>query len=153
MDSRSNNYDDIINTEYPFELKHARINKNDRAAQFSAFQALSGYGAEIREAARLTDKRVDLDEFLKDILNTKIQRIGEKVHERLLVQIVYFVPDAKKDGGKYVTALERVKKIDEYTKSLQTVSGLDIPIEDIYELDLFEESGQEGYHESGHKES
>lgn len=37
MDSKSSNYDDIINTEYPFELKHVRMNKNDRAAQFSAF--------------------------------------------------------------------------------------------------------------------
>lgn len=37
MDSRSNNYDDIIDTEYPFELKHMHMSKNNRAAQFSAF--------------------------------------------------------------------------------------------------------------------
>ena len=37
MNSRSNNYGDIIDTEYPFKLKHIRMGTNDRAAQFSAF--------------------------------------------------------------------------------------------------------------------
>lgn len=45
-----------------------------------------------------------------------------------LTKIVYFVPDAKKDGGKYMTVLERVKRIDQYTQSIQTVSGLNIPL-------------------------
>lgn len=152
MNSRSNNYDDIINTEYPFELKHMRMSINDRAAQFSAFQALSGFEAEIQEAARSTDEQVELDESHKDVLNATLKRIREKASTLPLSKIVYFVPDAKKDGGKYVTVLESVKRIDEYTKSVQTVSGLNIPIKHIYELELFEESGQTSYHESAYKE-
>ena len=31
MNSRSNNYGDIIDTEYPFKLKHIRMGTNDRA--------------------------------------------------------------------------------------------------------------------------
>lgn len=67
MDSKSSNYDDIINTEYPFELKHVRMNKSDRALQFFVFQALSGFEAEIQEAARFTDEQIELDESDKNI--------------------------------------------------------------------------------------
>jgi len=151
MNSRPNNYDDIIDTEYPFELKHVRMSASDRAAQFSAFQALSGFEAMIHETARSTDEQVELDESLKDILNARLKRT-EEASEQPLIQIVYFMPDAEKNGGKYVTVLERVKKIDEYTKSVQTVSGLNIPIKDIYEFKLFEEIEQKGYHESAYEE-
>ena len=103
MNSRSNNYGDIIDTEYPFKLKHIRMGTNDRAAQFSAFQALSGFEAMIHETARSTDKQVELDESFADNLNEKLKRISEKVSELPLVQIVYFAADTQKDGGKYVT--------------------------------------------------
>lgn len=78
MNSRSINYDGIIATEYPFELKHIRMNISGRAAQFSAFQTLSGFEAEIQETVRFTDKQVELDESHKDILNAKLKRIREK---------------------------------------------------------------------------
>ena len=55
MNSRSNNYGDIIDTEYPFKLKHIRMGTNDRAAQFSAFQALSGFEAMIHMSSRNTE--------------------------------------------------------------------------------------------------
>ena len=47
-----------------------------------------------------------------------------------------------------MTALERVKRIDQYAHSIQTVSGLNIPIQDIYELELLGEKEQPDYHES-----
>lgn len=90
-----------------------------------------------------------MDESRKDILNAKLKRIKEKVPELPLTKIVYFVLDAKKAGGKYMTVLERVKKIDQHTQSVQTVSGLNIPLKDIYELELLEERKQLDYHESG----
>lgn len=140
MGSRPSNYDDIIDTEYPFELKHMRMSKSGRAAQFSAFQPLSGFEAAIQETARSIDEQVELDGVLKEVLDAKLRHIREKAYKQPLIQIVYFVPDAKKDGGKYMTVLERVKRIDKHTQSVQTVSGLSIPIKDIYELELLEES-------------
>lgn len=125
---------------------------NDRAAQFSAFQALSGFEAEIQEAARSTYEQVELDESHKDVLNATFMCIREKVSELPLTKIVYFEPDAKKNGGKYITVLERVKRIDQYAQSIQTVSGLNIPIEDIYELELLGERKQPDYHESNCEE-
>lgn len=131
------NYDDIINTKYPFNLKHSRMSAIDRAAQFSAFKALSGYDAEIKETARLTDRQIDLDDSAVVIMDTKLQIIKEKIYnsDHPLVQIVYFVPDTKKMGGEYVRVSEKIKKIDEVSKSIQTTTGLNILIKDIYELE------------------
>ena len=74
MNSMSNKYGDIIDTEYPFKLKHIRMGANDRAAQFSAFQALSGFETMIHETARSTDKQIELDESFTDKLNVIFMR-------------------------------------------------------------------------------
>lgn len=131
----SKNYDDILNTDYPFVLNHARMSIRSRAAQFSAFKALSGYETEINEAARWTDAKLELDEDSRDDLDVKLQLLQAVISERPLVQIVYFIPDTKKDGGTYTTILENIKKIDETSKSIVTVSGLRIPISNIYKLE------------------
>lgn len=137
MNMNPNDYADIINTKYPFKLKHPRMSAIDRAAQFSAFRALSGYDAEIEETARLTDRQADLDDSAVEILDTKLQAIKEKIYnsDHPLVQIVYFVPDTKKTGGAYVRVSAKIKKIDEVSKSIQTTTGLNILIQDIYELE------------------
>lgn len=36
-------YDDILNTPYPFPLRHERMEREKRAAQFAAFRALAGF--------------------------------------------------------------------------------------------------------------
>ena len=130
-------YSDIINTDYPFLLKHPRMSMENRAAQFSAFKALSGHDEEIAEAERLTENRVELDEYTKEILSKKIQFIIEKLHnyEQPLVKIVYFKPDDKKSGGAYITIREKIKRIDEVFKTVQTTNGLLISTEDIYVID------------------
>ena len=38
-----NNYDDIIDVEYPFPLKHPRMSMLARGSQFAPFAALTGY--------------------------------------------------------------------------------------------------------------
>lgn len=38
-------YDDIIMLEHPTSSRHPRMSIHDRAAQFSAFAALTGYDA------------------------------------------------------------------------------------------------------------
>ena len=66
-------YDDIINLPHPTSAKHPRMPLYDRAAQFSPFAALSGHGAAIEETARLTDRRIELDEDTKAMLDLKQQ--------------------------------------------------------------------------------
>lgn len=129
------NYSDIINTKYPFALQHPRMSISDRAAQFSAFKALSGYDAEVEEAERLTDMQIELDEDAKECLDLRLQVIQDNVADQPLVRIVYFIPDDKKTGGKYVSITERIKKVDTNTKTVQMTTGLVIPVKDIYKLE------------------
>ena len=69
------NYDDIINLPCPTSKRHPRMAMIDRAAQFAPFAALTGYDDNIKEATRLTDKKIELDEQKKIILNNKLQLV------------------------------------------------------------------------------
>ena len=55
-------YDDIIHLPHHVSATHPSMTAMDRAAQFSPFAALTGYDAAIKETARLTDERIELDE-------------------------------------------------------------------------------------------
>ena len=55
------NYDDIIHLPHHRSKKHAPMPLIDRAAQFSPFAALTGHDAAIKETARLTDRKIELD--------------------------------------------------------------------------------------------
>ncbi len=131
------NYNDIINTKYPFKTSRKRMSNYDRAAQFSAFKALSGYEEEIEETSRETEGEVELDENEKEIINSKIHILGEALHSHIQpqVQITYFTPDSRKEGGAYTTANVIVKKIDNDYREIRTTDGLAIPIEYIYKID------------------
>jgi uncharacterized protein (UPF0248 family) len=115
----------------------------DRAAQFSPFAALTGYDAAIKETARLTDGRIELDESMKDALNDKLQIIADRLKEHPEIAVSYFQPDAKKSGGAYVTAAGPVKKIDDYERVVVMTDGTAIPIDEIISIDglIFETMG------------
>ena len=53
----------------------------------------------------------------------------------LVIKITYFQADLKKSGGKYVTVLASIKKIDEYNKVLVLNNGKKIKIDDLYWLE------------------
>lgn len=128
-------YADIINLPHHVSSKHSQMPISDRAAQFSPFAALTGHEEAIKETARLTDERIELDEDRKFRLNEKLQTIlgcNEKYPE---VSILYFLPDTKKAGGSYVTYTGRLKKIDEYEKILVMTDGVRIEINQIYEIE------------------
>lgn len=61
-------YDDIINLPHHISKTRPQMSMHDRAAQFSAFAALSGYDDIIKETARLTDSKMELtDEEISDV--------------------------------------------------------------------------------------
>ena len=64
-----NSYDDIINLPHHVSSRHPQMSITDRAAQFSPFAALTGYGDVIRETARLTDAKPELTDAEKNILD------------------------------------------------------------------------------------
>lgn len=97
----SGKYDDIINLPHPTSKKHPRMSRQNRAAQFSPFAALTGYEAEIREIARQTEKKKQLSEDHWDMLNEKIMELLKLPHKPVRAVVTYFVPDPKKEGGTY----------------------------------------------------
>ena len=135
----SNKYDDIINLSHHVSNKHPQMTLEARAAQFAPFAALTGYDGQVKETARLTDKRIELDEEVKLILDMKIQVIQEMLSNRPKVEITYFIPDTKKDGGKYETIVNNVKKIDNYNGQIIMQNDLIIDIKDIVDInsDIF----------------
>lgn len=137
-------YDDIINLPHPTSPKHPRMSAIDRAAQFSPFAALTGYEAAIQETARLTDRRIELDESAKTVLDEKLRLLADAIETRPEASITYFLPDAKKAGGEYVTATGRMKKIDNYERVIVMMNGKKIPLEDILDIvgDLFQTTSQ-----------
>lgn len=127
-------YNDIINMPHHVSRRHKQMPLSDRAAQFSPFSALSGYGDAVKETARQTDGRIYLSEDAKAVINDKIRILSEMSYSEP-VSITHFVPDDKKNGGQYITDTVTVKKIDEYNKVIKMNNGAIIAFKDILELD------------------
>ncbi|RGM79402.1 MULTISPECIES: hypothetical protein [Ruminococcus] len=118
------NYEDIRNHER-YQLKHhTPMSLESRAAQFAPFAALVGYDEEIGEAARSTDGREELSEDAIDALNQAFQKLLEHEKERPLVTVTYFQPDAKKDGGRYMTYTGNFRFYDAEKRVMKFVDGM-----------------------------
>lgn len=128
------NYEDIINLPHHISKKHRPMPREARAAQFAPFAALTGYESDVNEAARYTGKRRELGEYETERLNRRINEIRDGIHGNTEVIITYFKPDEKKAGGEYLNIGGRVRKIDDYGRTLTLTSGALIPLDDIFEI-------------------
>jgi len=108
---------------------------SDRAAQFAPFAALTGYDAAIKETGRLTDERIELDVEALSALDMKYQLLMEALDEAPEVTITYFRPDERKAGGKYVSAVGAVKKIDDFERRITMQDGAKIPMDDVLSIE------------------
>lgn len=111
-----NKYDDIINLSHHVSNTREPMTLYNRAAQFAPFTALKGYDSAIKEVARITSKKIELAEDLKNILNENIKMINRNIKQNPKVIITYFIPDNKKIGGSYETIIGYVKRIDNVNK-------------------------------------
>lgn len=132
-------YEDIVNLPRHISKVHPQATMADRAARFSPFAAISGYEDMVKEAARVTEERIDITDATKELLNEKLNMIIEFLDEVPEVTITYFEPDKKKDGGAYISITGTVKRIDEYERIVLMSDDKKIRIEEIYaiESDLF----------------
>ena len=134
MLKNSGKYEDIINLPHHVSKKHPRMSLEARSAQFAPFAALNGYDELIKETARETNQRIEINEELKAILDEKLRLIKEKINIKPNITVTYFVQDIKKDGGKYVTATGSIIKIDEYKHKIILENKTEIPISEIIEI-------------------
>lgn len=127
-----NKYQNIIHLNRPISHRK-KMSMHDRAAQFAPFAALTGHSEAIEETARLTDKKIELDEHKIEIINQQLLYL--KQLSLPLVTITYFIEDSKKDGGSYITKKEKIKKIDEYEQIILLNDQTIVPIYDILSIE------------------
>lgn len=127
-------YEDIIGLPHHVSPKRSPMSMQDRAAQFSPFAALTGFEAAIAETGRITDKKMELDDELRELLDRKQHHLQELIACRPEITVTYFVPDAKKGGGAYIRVSGRLKQVDEYARELILADGMKIPLDDIADI-------------------
>lgn len=131
-----NNYDDIKHLTRPQYDDLHPMSMSDRAAQFSPFVALVGYGDAVAETARLTDSRIELTEDGINELNTNLNRLLDNLDEQPEIKVTYFVPDENKSGGRYVDKVGVVRIYDSCSNELVFTDGARVAVSDMYSLVL-----------------
>ncbi len=126
-------YSDIMNIEYNGSKRKDKIKPEMRASQFAPFAALTGFDGVIEEEGRLVNKKIELDESEKEILNGKFQEILLKGIKT--VKITYFLSDDKKQGGENATVCDSIKKVDYLNKKIIFNGGTQVFFEDIYDIE------------------
>ena len=127
-------YDDMLDLPHHVSSGHPQMSMEERAAQFSPFAALTGHSTAISETARLTDRKVELSEDTKALLDQKQRILSEHIKERPELVVTWFQPDTRKEGGKYLTTAGKLKKIDEFERVLILTDGTRIPLEGVTDL-------------------
>ena len=115
-----NNYDDIINIKNHEPKFHVRMSREQRAAQFAPFQALTGLENEVLEVARTTSKRIELTDEEKEGINKKFKKRVE--------QITFSGENAVKSGQEVMYITERAVFVlkEDGIHLVEAAPGIDI---------------------------
>lgn len=141
MNNYNGEYEDIINLPRHISKKHPQMSLEVRSAQFAPFSALTGYDEQIQETSRITNKKKEINEEMKMILDEKLQIIQQEINKKPKITVTYFIPDSKKDGGKYATITGKVIKIDKFKQLIILENKIEIPIKEICEIILLQDKG------------
>lgn len=114
MLEQQNPYADIISLPHHKAADRPHMSLHDRAAQFSPFAALTGFEGVIAETGRMTDRKIELSESEKILLDQKLTLIDDLIQDGHypVISLVFFVPDARKEGGEYHDFTGMVRQID-----------------------------------------
>ncbi|MBE5779761.1 MAG: hypothetical protein E7331_10600 [Clostridiales bacterium] len=130
----SGKYDDIIGLPHHISHKYRHMPRENRAAQFAPFAALTGYEDAVEETARLTDVEAEVTDARREHINLCLSIIQEEIKKRPEVRIVYFRPDDKKAGGAYVIAAGPVRHLDIGTREVIFADGRRISLDSIHHI-------------------
>lgn len=129
-------YEDMLYLNRPVSTKHAPMARENRAAQFSPFAALTGYDACIREEGRLTMAFRELDEESQRQLDERLTWLEEHKESRPEVTVTYFLPDERKMGGSYEVVRGAYKMVIPGTRELLLADGTKLPLDMIMEINV-----------------
>lgn len=131
----SHDYEDILHLPHHRSKHRSHMSMHDRAAQFSPFAALTGFESAITETGRLTDHRLELEEYGKSVLDSKLAQLIEQVKQKPYVSILFFQPDERKAGGAYTEVTGQIRKIDLYRQVIIMMDGMEIPTGEIVSIE------------------
>ena len=95
----------------------------------------NGFSDDIKEASRIVDKKLILDDDQKELLDKKLQFILNNKNN-LSVAITYFIKDKKKKGGAYYKIKAIITKIN-IVEGFITLSNKEkIKLDDIYSIEI-----------------
>ena len=136
-------YEDMLDLPHHVSKTRKQMSNAERAAQFAPFSALTGYEELIAETGRLTDRKRELGETQKEILDQRI-RILQEAGAGTRIAVTVFVPDEYKGGGRYEVRTGILKRIDVEERTIRFRDGSRVRFEDIYGIDaeLFEADEQ-----------
>ena len=129
-------FSDIMNIPHHVSKTRRRMPLAERAAQFSAFAALTGYDEQIDETARLTDAREAMAEDDLAELDDAMQRLLASGAAHPHVTVTYFRPDVRKNGGRYVTYSGVFRHYDAEAGRLLFTDEAVIPVSDVCRIVL-----------------
>ena len=127
-------YGDIIHMEHHVSIRHKRMERVERAAQFGAFAALTGHYAALAERARHTEEQKVVGEDVKELLDSKLKIIRDRFSPSMLLKITYFKPDELKAGGAYETITAAVKCWNDIEATIELDDGRRVPY--VYVMDV-----------------
>lgn len=126
----------MLDMPHPTSKNHPRMSMYNRAAQFASFDALTGYKSAISETGRKTEALVELTEDEIQRINDKLACIAQNLPEQVEVEITYFVPDQKKEGGAYEKQRDVITKIDYLMRHIVTEHVGMIPMEHLISIEF-----------------
>ena len=129
-------YRDILDLPHHTSPRHPRMSRQDRAAQFAPFSALTGYDDVIDETARVTDSRIELSEEARDLLDMKQRILSQFLDSYPEITVTYFLPDTRKAGGAYQRFTGNLKRIDTVEQYLLFTDGKRIPLQSVLNIDF-----------------
>ena len=142
MMCEKNPYADILHLPHHQAADRKHMSMYDRAAQFSPFAALTGFDGVIAETGRLTDRKIELSESDKVLLDQKLTLIDEVIRagQHPEITVLYFTPDTRKTGGAYQEHTGSVRQIDPIERTIVFLAdngrsaGKTIAIDDVKEI-------------------
>lgn len=129
-----NGYEDMLDLPHHVSPTRPRMTMAERAAQFSPFAALTGFGSVLDESARTTQIRPELDDSARSEIDTRLQALRAALPDAPAATITYFRPDNKKTGGAICDVTGKVRKFDLDRRLMLLQDGTVIPLDDILQV-------------------
>jgi len=134
-------YDDIIHLPRHRSRRRAPMPRENRAAQFAPFAALSGYENAVQETARLTDQPPETDEEALFLMDEKLRALLDVIRDQPRIAITFFEPDPRKEGGAYIRVTGRIRRVDEVNRQIILTDRTVIAMDSVCEIDCSLEIG------------